>query len=333
MAEAAALKLLLLGSSGQVGAEWRRLLGADPQGRDERWTVSMPASTSERAIHLEVLAPSRSTTDLADPEGLRVWVKAHAPDIIVNAAAYTAVDRAESEPALARAVNATSPTVLAEVAQASGACLLHYSTDYVFEGLGQRAYREDDPVHPLSVYGLTKAEGEAGIRQHLARHLILRTSWVMGVHGGNFLKTMLRLAAERDRLRVVGDQVGVPTPARMLAQLGWHALQRCLHAEWQGEPPGTPAPWGLYHLAPRGETNWFEYACFVMGMAQARGWSLKAGPGQIEPITTAEYPTPARRPANSRLDCTRFARTFEVLPPTWQEGVLATLDELKAMTS
>ncbi len=324
MAEAPPLKLLLLGSRGQVGAEWRQLLGGAAQGSDERLTSTVQTSTGERS--LEVLAPSRQTVDLSDPVGLRSWVRAQAPDIIVNAAAYTAVDRAESEPALAHAVNATSPTVLAEVAQAGGACLLHYSTDYVFEGLGQRPYREDDPVHPLSVYGRTKAEGEAGIRQHLARHLVLRTSWVMGVHGGNFLKTMLKLAAERDSLRVVGDQTGVPTPARMLAQLGWHALQHCLNAEQRA----APAPWGLYHLVPRGETNWFEYACFAIGMAQARGWPLKAGPGNIQPITTADYPTPARRPANSRLDGSRFAHTFDVLLPMWQAGVLATLDELKA---
>jgi dTDP-4-dehydrorhamnose reductase len=182
----------------------------------------------------------------------------------------------------------------------------------------------------LSVYGRTKLQGEAGIRQHLERHLILRTSWVMGAHGGNFLKTMLRLASERDELRVVADQVGAPTPARLLAQMGWHALQCCRQSNGQ---PDAEHRWGLYHLAPRGETSWYEYARLVLTEAKARGWQLRAAPEDVIPITTADFPTPARRPANSRLDVSRFEQSFNVTLPDWKDGVCATLDELWSLTS
>lgn len=325
MAKTPDLKIILLGSSGQVGSEWCRLLGRPPSGHEEAWTA--PAPDVEDDCRLHVLAPSHRSLDLADPQHLREWLSTQQADIVINAAAYTAVDKAEAEPMLARAINATAPTVLAQWAQASGACLLHYSTDYVFDGLAQHAYLEGDPTNPLSVYGSTKADGERGIQQHLTRHLILRTSWVMGVHGGNFLKTMLRLATERDSLRVVADQYGVPTPARLLAQQGWRALRHCLQAEHTGQQVKA-SPWGLYHLTTRGVTTWFDYAAFVIGTAQTRGWPILAGPERIQPITTAQYPTPARRPANSRLDISRFEQTFNGLLPTWQESVLATLDEL-----
>jgi dTDP-4-dehydrorhamnose reductase len=302
----------LFGASGQVGTEWQRLLAQDACG----------------PIHL--LAPAHGALDLADGTAVTAWLQSHRPQVIVNAAAYTAVDKAESEPEAARAVNATLPTLLARWSQSSGACLLHYSTDYVFDGSGTQPHREDDALAPLSVYGRTKADGEAGIREHLERHLILRTSWVMGAHGGNFLKTMLRLASERDQLRVVADQAGVPTPARLLAEMGWHALQHCLMSD------GPPAPqdrWGLYHLAPRGETTWYDYARLVLSEAKARGWQLRAGPEDITPITTADFPTPARRPANSRLDVSRFEQTFHVTLPDWRAGVRATLDELRSLNS
>ena len=308
MADNIPLKVLLLGGSGQVGAEWRDLL-AHGDAAAQWW------------------APTRSELDLTHPQALRDAVLQYAPGLIVNAAAYTAVDKAESEPELAHAINAVVPTVLAQTAQSRGIGLLHYSTDYVFAGDGTQAHRETEPVQPLSVYGKTKAEGEAGIRQYLDQHLILRTSWVMGTHGGNFLKTMLRLAAEREHLRVVADQVGVPTPARLLAQMGWHAWLQC-----QQKNPAAPS-WGLYHLAPRGETNWCEYARFVLREAQSRGWPLKAGPDQVTPITTADYPTPAQRPANSRLDVSHFEQVFGVTLPPWQAGVLTTLDELRSMAS
>lgn len=306
------LTLALLGASGQVGTEWQRLLTQD---------VSEP---------IQLLTPAHDALDLADGAAVTAWMQTHRPAVIVNAAAYTAVDKAESEQEAARAVNATLPTLLARLSTSSGACLLHYSTDYVFDGSGTQPHREDDPAHPLSVYGRTKADGEAGIRQYLDRHLILRTSWVMGVHGGNFLKTMLRLAGERDQLRVVADQVGAPTPARLLAQMGWHALQRCRQSEAQ---PSSPRLWGLYHLAPRGETSWCDYARLVLAEAKARGWQLRAGPEDVTPITTADFPTPARRPANSRLDVSRFEQAFDVTLPDWQEGVGATLDELRSQIS
>jgi dTDP-4-dehydrorhamnose reductase len=279
---------------------------------------------------MQVLAPSHQALDLAQPDAVRTWLQANRPELIVNAAAYTAVDKAESDPDTARAVNATLPTVLAQYAHQHGACLLHYSTDYVFDGSGTKPHQETDAVSPLSVYGRTKAEGEAGIQQHLAQHLILRTSWVMGVHGGNFLKTMLKLAAERDQLRVVADQVGVPTPARLLAQMGWHALQRCRPTD--ASSPGD-SPWGLYHLAPRGETTWYDYARLVLAEAQSRGWPLKVGPDQVTSITTADFPTPARRPANSRLDVSRFEQTFDVVLPAWEDGVRAILDELRSLAT
>ena len=303
-------RILLLGGSGQVGTQWQRLLAQS--GASTQWQ-----------------APTRLELDVADAQAVRDWVLDQRPHLIVNAAAYTAVDKAESEPELARALNATLPTVLAQTAHETGTALIHYSTDYVFAGTGHQPHREDDPVQPLSVYGTTKAQGEAGIRQHLPRHLILRTSWVMGSHGGNVLKTMLRLASERDALRVVADQVGVPTTASLLAQMAWLAWQRCVQTEMDARD--TPS-WGLYHLAPRGETNWCDYARYVLSEAQARGWTLKAGPAQVAPITTADYPTPAQRPLNSRLDVSHFEHTFGVTLPAWQDGVRATLDELRKLT-
>ncbi len=305
------VNILLLGGSGQVGTEWLRL------GRHD-------------AALSQMQAPSRQELDLADAQAVRDWVRQQRPQLIVNAAAYTAVDKAESEPDLAHALNAALPTLLAQEAAGVGASMVHYSTDYVFAGTGQQPHRENDPVQPLSVYGKTKALGEAGVRQHLSRHLILRTSWVMGAHGGNFLKTMLRLAIEREGLRVVADQAGVPTPAGLLAQMGWRAWRHCVQAEAAAH---RAAPWGLYHLAPRGETHWSDYARLVLSEAQARGWALKAGPMQVTPITTADYPTPAQRPLNSRLDVSLFEQTFGVTLPDWQAGVRSTLDELRRPAS
>ena len=302
------LRILLLGGSGQVGAEWLRLL-------------------AQATPPLDVQAPSRHQLDLGDAMAVRAWVLQQRPHLIVNAAAYTAVDKAESEPDQAHTINAVVPTALAQAAHEVGAAMIHYSTDYVFAGSGVQPHREGDPLQPLSVYGKTKALGETGIRQHLSRHLILRTSWVMGTHGDNFLKTMLRLAAERDTLRVVADQIGVPTPARLLAQMGWHAWQQCVAAETTGRR--TP-PWGLYHLAPRGATHRCAYARYVLSQALDRGWTFQAGPDQITPITTADYPTPARRPLNSRLDVSHFEQTFGVTLPDWQDGVRSTLDELRS---
>lgn len=293
------MKILLLGKDGQVGWELQRSLA--PLG--------------------ELVAMGRREADLENPDGLRDCVRRHQPDIIVNAAAYTAVDKAESEPERARAVNALAPGVLAQEAKDLDAWLVHYSTDYVFDGSGDRPWRETDPAGPLSVYGATKLEGEQLIRQAGCRHLIFRTSWVFGTRGGNFAKTMLRLAQERDTLSVVNDQIGAPTGADLLADITAHAVRTARH---------RPEVSGLYHLAAAGATSWCGYAQYVLELAQERGLALKVAPGQVRPIPTDAYPTPARRPKNSRLDTVKFAETFDLRLPDWQYHVRRLMDELIA---
>ena len=287
-------KLLLFGANGQLGWTFRQHLPA------EQLTVI-----------------DRQAVDLAHPEAIRAAIRTHRPDIILNAAAYTAVDKAQSEPELARQINATAPGVMAEEAQALGACLVHFSTDYVFAGQGTRPYKETDPTGPLSVYGQTKLAGELAVQQACARHLIFRTSWVVGEHGGNFMKTMLRLAAERDSLRVVADQYGVPTSAKLLVQYSLMAVSHCLQSEVEQQA----APWGLYHLVPAGETTWHAYAQHVIGLAHAQGLMLKARPEAVHPIRTEDYPLPAPRPQNSRLSTEKFERTFGVTLPPWQPSL------------
>jgi dTDP-4-dehydrorhamnose reductase len=241
------------------------------------------------------------------------------PDVVVNAAAYTAVDKAESEPELAEKVNAIAPGALAEAAALVGAAMVHFSTDYVFDGSGSRPWREDDSTGPLSVYGRTKLEGERRIAAALPRHLVLRTSWIYGARGGNFAKTMLRLARERDALKVVDDQVGAPTGADLLADVTAQALRPLLAGQ---------APPGIYHVAAAGETSWHAYARFVVGKAQQAGQVLKAGPEQVTAIPSSAFPTPARRPHNSRLDSTRFRATFGLHLPAWEQGVARMLEEI-----
>ena len=287
-------KLLLFGANGQLGWTFRQHLPA------EQLTVI-----------------DRQVVDLAHPEAIRAAIRTHRPDIILNAAAYTAVDKAQSEPELARQINATAPGVMAEEAQALGACLVHFSTDYVFAGQGTRPYKETDPTGPLSVYGQTKLAGELAVQQACDRHLIFRTSWVVGEHGGNFMKTMLRLAAERDSLRVVADQYGVPTSAKLLVQYSLMAVSHCLQSEVEQQA----APWGLYHLVPAGETTWHAYAQHVIGLAHAQGLMLKARPEAVHPIRTEDYPLPAPRPQNSRLSTEKFERTFGVTLPPWQPSL------------
>lgn len=297
------MKILLFGKDGQVGRELQRSLA--PLGevvalgsRDARW-------------------PS----DFSQPERLRETVAAIAPDVIVNAAAYTAVDRAEDEPARAHAINAVAPAVLAEAAEALGAWLVHYSTDYVFDGGGQRPWREDDPPAPLNVYGRSKLEGERRVCAACRRHLVLRTSWVHSRHGGNFIRTVLRLAMERDRLRFVDDQIGAPTGADLIADVTAHALRQLLRGA---------APAGLYHLAAAGETSWYGYARFIVDALRAHPLTGQA-PWQapdIEPIPSAAYPLPARRPQNSRLDTVRLRTVFDLTLPDWREGVQRTLEDL-----
>lgn len=288
------MRILLLGQNGQVGWELQRALA--PLGE---------VIGQDRETHPEAC-------DFAHPETLAALVREVRPDVIVNAAAHTAVDRAESEPALVRAINAEAPAVLAREAARSGAWLVHYSTDYVFDGSGDAARREDDPTAPLSVYGRTKLEAEQAIAASGCRHLVFRTSWVYAARGGNFAKTMLRLAGERDRLTVIDDQVGAPTGAELIADVTAQALRTAAQ---------RPEVSGLYHLVAAGETSWCAYARHVLGWARAHGHALKAGPDDVAPILTRDYPTPARRPLSSRLDTRKLRDTFGLALPAWQQGV------------
>ena len=297
------MKILLFGRNGQVGWELQRALA--PLGE---------------LIALE----SRSTAFAADfrhPETLVATVRAVQPDVIVNAAAHTAVDRAEAEPELARALNATAPGVLAREAAARGAWLLHYSTDYVFDGSGDQPRDESAPTGPLNVYGRTKLEGEELIRASGCRHLILRTAWVYAPGGGNFARTMLKLAAERDRLTVIDDQVGAPTGADLLADVSAHAIRAALR---------DPALSGTYHAVAGGETSWWAYARFVIEHARALGQPVCVAPEAIEPVPSSAFPTPAARPHNSRLATTRLQQAFGLALPHWQLGVERLLAEMLA---
>lgn len=269
----------------------------------------------------EVVVLDRSKADLSKPEALLAEVSRIQPQVILNAAAYTAVDKAESEPELAHRVNAIAPGVLAEYAAGSGALLVHYSTDYVFDGSGVSPRDETAPTAPLSVYGATKLEGEARITASGCSHLIFRTSWVFDAHGQNFLRTMLRLAAERDSLAVIDDQVGVPTAADWLAEVTVQAVRLTLQ---------RPSVSGLYHCVPAGETTWFRYAKFIFDTARELELSLRLPPEGLRAIATAEYPTAARRPLNSRLDTRKLQQAFGVHPPEWQVGVRAALSQIVA---
>ena len=291
------MNILLTGKNGQLGFELQRALA--PLG--------------------EVVAVDAADCDLTDTAAIDALLARVQPGVIVNPAAYTAVDRAEREPDLAAAVNVGAPQRFGDWAAAQGALVLHYSTDYVFDGAKPGRYVEDDPTAPLGVYGLTKRDGEVALRAACPQHLILRTSWVVGAHGANFAKTMLRLAAEREQLRVVADQWGAPTAAALLADLSAHLVRQWLRGSAAGAAGGFP--YGTYHVANAGETTWCDYARFVLQTALDAGRTLRIRPEQVEAITTAEYPTPAARPLNSRLDCSRFERTFGLRLPPWQAGV------------
>jgi dTDP-4-dehydrorhamnose reductase len=299
-------RILLLGCNGQVGWELQRALS--------------PLGT---LTALDFDTPGAWKADFSQPESLAPLVDALAPDVIVNAAAHTAVDKAESEPELARALNATAVGVLARAAAARGAWLVHYSTDYVFDGSGDAPREEDATTGPLSVYGRTKLEGEQLVRDSGCRHLIFRTSWVYAARGGNFARTMLRLAAERETLTVIDDQVGAPTGADLLADVSAHALRQALR---------EPALAGTYHAVAGGETSWCGYARHVLAFAQQAGMPLKAGPDAVRAIPTSQYPTPARRPLNSRLDTTRLRRAFGLQLPDWRIGVDRMLTEVLQRT-
>ena len=296
------MKILLLGKNGQVGWELQRALA--PLGE---------------VVALDFDSPTPLTADFSRPESLAATVRAVAPQIIVNAAAHTAVDKAESEPDFARALNAASPAVLAREAAALGAWLMHYSTDYVFDGSGTAPWTETSPTGPLSVYGATKLEGEEAIRASGCRHLILRTSWVYAARGGNFAKTMLKLAKERDALSVIDDQVGAPTGADLLADLTAHTLRAAL---------ARPALAGTYHAVAQGETSWHGYARHVIEFARAAGQSIRVAPDAIRAVPTSAFPTPAKRPGNSRMDTRKLRDTFGLALPSWQAGVERMLTEV-----
>lgn len=294
------MKLLLLGGNGQVGRELRRALPA----------------LGEVVVATRAGADAELAADFDAPDALGELVRRIVPDVVVNAAAYTAVDRAESEPDAAFRVNALAPEAIARACAASDALLLHYSTDYVFDGSVSRPYREDDATAPLGVYGASKLAGEEAIRASGARHAILRTAWVYAAHGKNFLHTMLRLARERDELRVVGDQIGAPTPAAWIADASARIVAH-----------GVPAS-GTWHLVAAGETSWYGFAGAIMDEALAAG--LLARRPRVLPINTAEYPTPARRPAYSVLDTARLRRDFGIAVPDWRDGLHAVMGELAA---
>jgi dTDP-4-dehydrorhamnose reductase len=297
------LKILLLGCNGQLGWELQRSLAVLGD------VVALGSAPGAGDMGL--------CGDLGDLDGLARTVGRVEPDIIVNAAAYTAVDRAQTEPERAHVINALAPGVLATQAQRLGAWLVHYSTDYVFDGSGSAPWKEDDRCAPLNVYGRTKHEGELAVAA-CPKHLIFRTSWVYSARGGNFAKTMLRLAAQRDSLTVIDDQIGAPTSAELLADVTAHALRVAM---------AQPELAGVYHCAADGETSWRGYAQFVLAQARTIGVVLQAGSDQVQPTTTAQYPTPAQRPLNSRLATQKLRSAFSLHLPLWQIGVQRMLQE------
>ena len=294
------MKILLFGANGQVGWELQRSLAAIG----------------------EIVAPERHGTalcgDLANLQGLAATVQLVRPNIIVNAAAHTAIDRAESEPELARTINTLAPGVLASEAAALGALLVHYSTDYVFDGSGSQPWLETDASGPINVYGQTKLEGERLVQSACPNHLIFRTSWVYAARGGNFAETILRLAQERERLSVIDDQFGAPTGAELIADVTTHALRQVLRC---------PSDAGLYHLAAAGETSWHGYAKYVLGHVNTGYPAIKIVAKFVDPVPSSAFPTAARRPHNSRLDTGKLQTIFGLMLPHWQQGVARMLTE------
>lgn len=285
------MKILLIGQHGQVSRELQ--LSLQGQG--------------------ELIVRGRSQLDLAQPAQIRQQLRELRPALIINAAAHTAVDQAESEPDLAFAINATGPGVLAEEAAALGAPLIHYSTDYVFDGRKDAPYVESDPTNPLGVYGSSKLAGEQAIQAVGGAHLILRTSWVYSQHGRNFLLTMQRLLQERDELKVVADQIGAPTWAGSIASATAQMIQH-----WRN---GRAGPWGLYHLSAQGEVSWFGFASAIAEQLRAQGKPV----AQLQTIPSSAYPTPAQRPLNSRLDCSRLQHDWHIQLPDWHGALLECL--------
>jgi dTDP-4-dehydrorhamnose reductase len=295
--------ILLTGANGQVGWELQRTLGSC----------------------CRVIALTRDQLDLSQPDAIRRAVRTHQPDIIINPAAYTAVDKAESEPELALAINGSAPGILAEEAKELDALLVHYSTDYVFDGNQSEPYTEGDSPNPQSVYGRTKLAGEQAIRTVGGKHLILRTSWVYGEHGNNFVKTVLRLAKTRNELRIVSDQYGAPTWARLLANSTALLLQR-----WQ-EKDGDPGLCGLYNLTAAGRTSWFQYTQEIVRLAGQYDTEIANKTLAIQPIATSEYPLPAKRPANSVLATDKIKHAFALVMPLWQDDLACCVRDLYAL--
>lgn len=295
------MKILLLGKNGQVGWELQRSLA--PLGE----LVALGSQSQHYC------------GDMTNLEGIAKTVRDVAPDIIVNAAAHTAVDKAESEPDLAHTINTLAPSVLAQEAKRSGAWLIHFSTDYVFDGSGDKPWLEDDATGPLGVYGKTKLHGEEAIIASGCKHLIFRTSWVYAARGNNFAKTMLKLAQTRDALNVINDQFGAPTGADLLADVTAHAIRAALQ---------RPEVSGLYHLVASGETTWHEYANVVIDFARQAGVDVKVAAEAVQAVPTTAFPTPAVRPLNSRLDTSKLKSTFGLTLPHWQIGVTRMLTEV-----
>lgn len=298
--------IFITGGNGQVGFELQR----------------------QFAIFGNVLAPTRQELDLTNPEAVHDYLAHHKPSLILNAAAYTAVDKAESEPEQAKRLNAELPAQLAAYAAKNAITLVHYSSDYVYPGDGEAPWQEDSPTGPLSVYGQTKLEGDQAVQQSGCQHLIFRTSWVYAARGNNFMKTMLRLGREREALNIVNDQIGAPTPARLIAQV------TAMSFTTQGLPPTTHdsqltthLPQGIYHLAPRGETSWHGFACEIFRQARKEGEALAISPETTGGIPTADYPTPATRPLNSRVAIDKLENALGTALPTWQSQLALTLQE------
>ena len=292
------MKILLTGSNGQVGFELQKKLS----------TLG------------EVIATDREELDLTNLNAIKNFIDQTKPDIIINPAAYTAVDKAESEPDLAYLINVSAPEVLASMARELDIPLIHFSTDYVFDGLKKEAYVETDETNPQSVYGHTKCEGEEKVRTH-AKHIILRTSWVFGVHGNNFLKTMLRLIQEKDSLNIISDQWGSPASATILADVTFKIVDTIFKNKNFND-------FGTYHVTSDGETNWFEYASLIVSELIQLNANIKCMPDHIRPILTSEYPTAAKRPSNSRLNTDKLKKTFMLELPHWESEVKRVLREI-----
>lgn len=303
-----AIKVLVLGARGQVGSEI-----------DAAFTRVFAA---ERAGVLTIINMIRTDCDVGDPSTIEVVIDLHQPDWIINATAYTAVDQAESEPDLAELINARAPRVLAESCSRVGARLLHISTDYVFSGEGDEPFTEESATQPLGVYGATKLGGEAVIKQALSAHIILRTSWVFGVQGKNFVKTMLSLAASRNEVPVVDDQFGAPTSARAISETIASIVLS------MSEAMTEDGRWGTYHFSGHPFVTWAAFAETVFLQAEEKG--LIGSAPRVVPITTDEYPTPAARPLNSRLDCSKIATTFGISPDDWKVSLGVMLENLKS---